>query len=70
MKRNTGKHGRHAMSETYGNPYFSRPLLGKSQEVRARQRMNNDYGKSAANMEESRKGMYDSPLRTIRSPVP
>ena len=70
MKRNAGKNGKHNRQETSGNPYFARPMLGKSQDVRVRQRMNNDYGKSPANMEKSREGLYDSPLRTIRSPVP
>lgn len=70
MKKNTGKHGKHGWSEEYGNVYFSRPMMGKSNDVRMRQRMNNDYGKTPANMDKNRDGMYDSPLRTIRSPVP
>lgn len=70
MKANNGKFGNHVWSEEYGNVYFSRPMMGKSQEVRTRQRMNNDYGKQPAKMDKNRDGMYDSPLRTIRSPVP
>lgn len=64
---NSGTMGRHQQEWTSGNPYFYRPLIGKSSEERLKQRMSNVYGKESP--EKNRDGIYDSPLRTIRSPV-
>jgi len=59
--------GLHAKAEETGSVYFSRPLLGRSPDVRQRHFMN-DYGKDAAPDADQDKGLYHSPARTMRSP--